>query len=232
MGDDAGVSGEQGQSELDALAALAEAEGDEIVEKALGIAREMLGMELAYMTQFTDADQVYRAVDGAGEEFSMDEGGAYPLEGSYCRRMVLGQIPNAVPDTSAEDELRDLELTSKADIGSYVGVPITLSDGTLYGTVCVTSHDANPELAERDVAFMRVLARIIAGQLEQRRLARENEALKGRVASLKLEIDQAAQQEQVAEISDSEWFGDLSQRAGTLRKIAGGHAGAEGGEGR
>ena len=211
-----------GPSELDALAALAGAEGDEIVERALEIAREMLGMELAYMTQFTAQDQVYRAVDGAGEEFSMDEGAAYPLEGSYCQRMVLGHIPNAVPDTAANEELRDLDLTKKADIGSYVGVPITLSDGTLYGTVCVTSHDANPELAERDVAFMQVLARIIAGQLEQRRLTKENEALKGRVASLKLEIDQAAQQEQVAEIADSDWFGDLSQRAGTLRKIAGG----------
>jgi GAF domain-containing protein len=221
-GDKAGVSSAAGSSELDALASLAGAEGDEIVERALELAREMLGMDLAYMTQFTEQDQVYRAVDGPGDDFSMDAGAAYPLEGSYCRRMVLGQIPNAVPDTAANDELRDLELTGKADIGAYVGVPITLSDGTLYGTVCVTSHDANPELAERDVAFMHVLARIIAGQLEQRRLTRENEALKGRVRSLKLEIDQAAQKEQVDEIADSDWFGDLSQRAGALRKIAGG----------
>jgi GAF domain-containing protein len=216
------VTSTEGTNELDVLAALAEAEGDEIVERALAVAREMLGMELAYMTQFTEQDQVYRAVDGAGEEFSMQEGAAYALEGSYCQRMVLGHIPNAVPDVSENEELKDLELTAKADIGSYVGVPITLSDGTLYGTVCVTSHDANPELAERDVAFMQVLARIIAGQLEQRRLNQENEALKGRVKSLKLEIDQAAQKEQVDEIADSDWFGDPSQRAGTLRKIAGG----------
>ena len=212
----------EGSNELDALAALASAEGDEIVERALAVARDMLGMDLAYMTQFTEQDQVYRAVDGAGDEFSMQEGAAYALEGSYCQRMVLGHIPNVVPDTAANDELRDLELTAKADIGSYVGVPITLSDGTLYGTVCVTSHDANPELAERDLAFMQVLARIIAAQLEQRRLNKENDALKGRVKSLKLEIDQAAQKEQVDEIAESDWFGDLSERAGTLRKIAGG----------
>jgi GAF domain-containing protein len=140
---------------------------------------------------------------------------------------VLGKIPNAVPDTAQDDELRDLELTKKARIGSYVGVPITLSDGTLYGTVCVTSHDASPELAERDVAFMRVLARIIGGQLEQRRLTRENEALKGRVDALKLEIDQTAQREQVEEIAASDWFGDLSRRAGNLRRVAAGGDGSD-----
>ena len=80
-------------------------------------------MDLAYMTQFTPDDQVYREVDGESESFGMEEGGSWPLEGSYCQRMVLGQIPNAVSDTSAESEVRDLELTEKAGIGAYVGRP-------------------------------------------------------------------------------------------------------------
>jgi len=48
-----------------------------------------------------------------------------------------------------------------------VGVPIFLSDGTVYGTLCCLSHEPNPSLTGRDAAFMRLLARLIASQLEQ-----------------------------------------------------------------
>jgi GAF domain-containing protein len=210
-----------GAEELGALADLATAEEGEIVERALEIARDVLGMELAYMTQFTPDDQVYRGIAGEAGSFGMEEGGAWPLEGSYCRRMVLGEIPNAVTDTASEEALRDLELTKRADIGSYVGVPIKLSDGTLYGTICTTSHEASPELADRDVQFMHVLARIIASQLEQRRLAEENESLRGRVEALKVEVDQKASREQVEEITSNDWFQELSDRAEGLRRTAG-----------
>jgi len=216
-----------GADELGALADLATADAEEIVERALAIARDVLGMELAYMTQFTPDDQVYRGVSGEADSFGMQEGGSWPIEGSYCQRMVLGEIPNAVSDTSQEEAVRDLELTEKADIGAYVGVPITLSDGTLYGTICTTSHDAAPELAERDVQFMHVLARIIASQLEQRRLAQENESLRGRVEALRVEVDQQARREQVEEITNNDWFSELSDRAEGLRRTAGSGGGEE-----
>jgi GAF domain-containing protein len=213
--------------ELGALADLASAADEEIVERALAIARNVLGMDLAYMTQFTRDDQVYVDVAGENESFGMDKGGAYPLEGSYCQRMVLGQIPKAVRDTTENEELRDLELTKEAGIGSYVGVPITLSDGTLYGTICTASSAASPELADRDVQFMEVLAKIIASQLEQRRLVEENRSLRGRVDALKVEVDQAARREQVDEIAGADWFKDLSDRAEGLRRTAG-SGGADG----
>jgi GAF domain-containing protein len=218
-----------GADELGALADLATAEAEEIVERALEIARDVLGMDLAYMTQFTADDQVYREVSGESESFGMEAGGSWPLEGSYCQRMVLGEIPNAVADTSREEAVRELELTAHGKIGAYVGVPIKLSDGTLYGTICTTSHDAAPELADRDVQFMHVLARIIAAQLEQRRLADENESLRGRVEALKVEVDQKARREQVEEITSGDWFKELSDRAEGLRKTAGSGSGEAGG---
>jgi GAF domain-containing protein len=208
--------------ELGALADLANADDAEIVTRALDIAREVLGMELAYMTQFTRDDQVYVEVTGENQSFGMESGGAYPLEGSYCQRMVLGKIPRVVRDTTANEELKDLELTREAGIGAYVGVPITLSDGTIYGTICTASGEAAPELAQRDLQFMEVLAKVIAAQLEQKRLAEENESLRGRVDALKVEVDQAARREQVEEISESDWFKDLTERADGLRRTAGG----------
>src|SRR3712207_8484399 len=50
----------------------------------------------------------------------------------------------SIPDAKADGRVKILEATGKADIGSYVGAPIRLSDGHLYGTLCVLSHSADP----------------------------------------------------------------------------------------
>jgi signal transduction histidine kinase len=50
-----------------------------------------------------------------------------------------------------------------------VGAPIRFSDGTLYGTLCVLSHSPEPSLGERDGHFVRVLARLVAEQMERER---------------------------------------------------------------
>jgi len=60
-------------------------------------------------------------------------------------------------------------VTGKADIGAYVGAPIRFSDGRLYGTFCVLSHSPEPSLVERDAQFIRVLARLVAEQIERER---------------------------------------------------------------
>jgi GAF domain-containing protein len=202
---------------LDSLASVAGSAPDDTIERALNTAREMLGMDMGYVTHFDEGKQNYAAVEGDGESFDMEAGGSYPLEGSYCQRMVMGRIPNAVNDTSENEELADLELTKLAEIGSYIGVPIEFSDGTLYGTICCASHDRNEALDDRDVKFMQVIARIVADEIEQRQLKDEVEVLRAEVKELKVEIDQGRRERMVDEISETEWFQDLQQRAAELR---------------
>jgi GAF domain-containing protein len=158
---------------LDGLAMVAASSSDAIVERALNVARDVLGMDIGYLAQFVDGRQVYERVEGDGASFDIHSGDSYPLEASYCRRMTLGRIPHIVADSSQHEETRDLELTHLANIASYIGVPIELSDGTLYGSICCASHDPNHALDERDVQFMQVLARVVGGELENRGLRRQ-----------------------------------------------------------
>jgi signal transduction histidine kinase len=79
-----------------------------------------------------------------------------------------------IPDAKSDGRVRFLDVTGEAGIGSYVGVPIRFSDGHLYGTLCALSHSPDPSLKERDAQFVRVLARLVAEQLEREgRLLRE-----------------------------------------------------------
>lgn len=142
------------------------------IDRVMDLARRHLGMDVAYVAAFEDGKQTYRAVAGDTASFGIDVGVAFPLEDTYCARMVLDPSLSVIPDTAEEERVRDLPPTSAMRIGSYVGVPLHLADGTLYGTFCCVSHEADPTLTARDAQFLRMLAEMLVDDLEAER-ARE-----------------------------------------------------------
>lgn len=51
-------------------------------------------------------------------------------------------------------------------LGAFATVPLSFSDGRLYGTLCAASHGPK-SFDYRQLQFMKVLARLIADQLER-----------------------------------------------------------------
>jgi len=184
------ASTKQGPS-LDGLAELARLSVDgstESIERILSLARAALDMDVAVMAAF-DGDFVVQAVDGEHEWFDLDVGLRLPVNQTYCGPMTKGEIPHLVNDAAADDRTAELPLTREAGIGAYVGVPIRLWDGTLYGTLCCLSRSAEPSLNGRDVRFLRVLAEIVADQLDRDQLESEKRRLEwSRIRSI-LELD-------------------------------------------
>jgi GAF domain-containing protein len=174
-----GVASAKPRPSLDGLAELARLSVDgstESVERILSLARAALDMDVAVMAAF-DGDVVVQAVDGEHEWFDLDVGLRLPVNQTYCGPMTKGEIPHLVNDAAADDHTADLPLTREAGIGAYVGVPIRLWDGTLYGTLCCLSRSAEPSLNGRDVRFLRVLAEILADQLDRDQLETEKRRL-------------------------------------------------------
>lgn len=174
-----GVASAKPRPSLDGLAELARLSVDgstESIERILSLARAALDMDVAVMAAF-DGDFVVQAVDGEHEWFDLDVGLRLPVNQTYCGPMTKGEIPHLVNDAAADDRTADLPLTREAGIGAYVGVPIRLWDGTLYGTLCCLSRSAEPSLNGRDVRFLRVLAEIVADQLDRDQLETEKRRL-------------------------------------------------------
>lgn len=136
-----------------------------MVERALAAARERLRMNAAYITtidpQHQRIDRVVGDIGALGEL----EGAAIPIEQTYCIRMLRGEMPNVVPDTRIEPAVRDLDATRH--IGAYVGVPVTLADGSLHGTLCAASSAPSSGLGVEELRFMEVLADIVAKRVDQ-----------------------------------------------------------------
>jgi GAF domain-containing protein len=141
----------------------------EKIVQMLSDVREVLEMDVAFVSEFAGDRMIFRALEGDAESFGWEEGEGFPIDESYCKRVLDGRIPNVVPDAKREDATRDLRVTTEADIGSYAAVPLVLSDGRLYGTLCCVSHTPDPWLRERDLGLMERVARQLIEHLERHR---------------------------------------------------------------
>jgi len=137
------------------------------IEDMLRDVREALNMDVAFVSEFSEDRLVFGALEGDAESFGWREGESFPIDESYCKRVLDGRIPRVVPNAKSEDATRDLRVTTEADIGSYCAVPLVLSDGRLYGTLCCVRHEPDPWLRERDLAIMERTARWLIEQLER-----------------------------------------------------------------
>ena len=138
------------------------------IEDMLRDVREALRMDVAFVSKFDGDQLVFRKLEGDAESFGWREGEGFPIDESYCKRVLDGRIPQVVPEAKLEDATKDLRVTSEADIGCYCAVALVLSDGQLYGTLCCVSHEADPRLRESDLAIMERTARWLVEQLERR----------------------------------------------------------------
>jgi len=153
---------------LEAASALAEAETEESEMRVLVAAREHLDMDVSYCSHLAGVEQVIQRVHGDARSFGLRAGTTIPIGDTFCQRVVDERLPSLIPDAQHDERVADLVPA----LGSYVGVPVRFSDGRLYGTLCCASHAAAPWLRDRDVAFMRVLGRMLAHELERREIER------------------------------------------------------------
>ncbi len=135
---------------LSELARLSLDGSSEAIERILSLARAALDMDVALLGAF-DGDFVVEAVDGDNEWFDLDVGTRLPVEQTFCRRMTQGELPHLIHDVAADERTADLPLTRESGVGAYIGAPIRLWDGTLYGTLCCLSRSAEPSLNDRAV---------------------------------------------------------------------------------
>lgn len=139
----------------------------EIVAETLHSVRTLLGMEVAFISEFRDGRRVFRYVDSQGGNAPICVGASDPLEESYCQRVVDGRLPELIRDATQIPEALTLPATTVLPVGAHLSVPIRFSDGQLYGTFCCFSTIPDNTLNERDIRAMRLFAEVTGKLLEQ-----------------------------------------------------------------
>jgi len=110
--------------------------------EALHAVRSHLGMEVAFIAEFSEGARIFRHVDGRSEHVTLCVGDSNPLEDSYCQRVVDGRLPELIHDAAQLAEALLLPVTTELPVGAHLSVPIRFSDGALYGTFLLFSAPA------------------------------------------------------------------------------------------
>ena len=91
-------------SALNKLAELASDRWSDNIARVLGVTREMLGMEVAFVSEFSDEQMLFRKLNGDAQSFGWHEGKALPLTRSFCQRVLAGSLPSVIPDAQEDGE--------------------------------------------------------------------------------------------------------------------------------
>ncbi|VXC01149.1 EAL domain-containing protein [Massilia sp. 9I] len=142
----------------------------DIIESAVDLARICLRMDVAFITEFKDGRRIFRHIAADGT-LPVQPGHADPLAESYCQYIIDGAIPSIVDDSHIYPILKRLGCTEAMQIRAHLGVPIWLSDGSVFGTFCCYSRSPSSTLRAVDVDGMARFASLIASMLEQRVLS-------------------------------------------------------------
>jgi PAS domain S-box-containing protein len=138
----------------------------ELVEQVVDLVRLHLEMEVAWLGELTEDEQIFHAVSGHAFDFA--PGRVTPREETICSRLVAGIVPEVIPDTRQMAAVAQLPGVLDG-VASYVGVPVWLPGGQLFGTLCAADSRPAESLSERDTSLLHVLAAILGDQIDHQR---------------------------------------------------------------
>ncbi len=136
-----------------------------VLPRLLTAARRHLGMDVAFIAEFTEGQRVFRYVDSADDD-SIVVGDADPLETTYCQRVVDGRLPELMPDTGDFPAALALPATQSLPVGAHISVPLVLDSGRVFGTFCCFAGHAEESLNERDLDVVRMFADVARQYIE------------------------------------------------------------------
>ena len=135
-----------------------------------------------YLAHLDRTHAVHRIVDTrGGTGLGLRSNLATPLAESYDLAMAEERAPRLCNDLSADPVYAEVGMQRRAGAGSYLGVPLELTDGTRVGSLAALSEQAAHFRPDDEQLFM-MLARVLAYELEretnERDLKRLNDNLR------------------------------------------------------
>jgi diguanylate cyclase (GGDEF)-like protein len=137
---------------------------------------------IVYLAHLDRGQFIHRIVDARnGAPIGLRSNLAIPLGDAYCSHMAEDRGPRMCNDVPGHEVYGDLPMQQRVMAGSYLGVPLELSDGTRVGSLAAVHHDRGV-FTPADEQLFSMLARVLASELEresnERDLRRFNDMLR------------------------------------------------------
>ncbi|MBA6415040.1 EAL domain-containing protein [Colwellia sp. 6M3] len=133
----------------------------------LALVRKHLDMEVAFISEFVGNDRVFKLVDKQTSSSTVCVGNSDVIKETYCQKIADNQLDPIITDTKANPITNVMPITKELNIGCYIGVPIVLSDGGMYGTFCCYKSHPDDSLNGRDLTFLTLISEVAAELIEK-----------------------------------------------------------------
>jgi diguanylate cyclase len=140
----------------------------------LDFLKRRIGFGLWMITRAEGDDWIILRTDGEG----VTPGTILRWSDSICFEMIKDHGPHIAPDISAVAAYADRPIIRQFAIQAYIGVPLTLADGSLFGTLCAIDPQPQPSKIVDESALIELMAAFLSTVLtnelklaEQRRLS-------------------------------------------------------------
>ncbi|GAA1854698.1 hypothetical protein GCM10009836_38460 [Pseudonocardia ailaonensis] len=147
-------------------------------ELVLDHLRTVAPMGVWAVTRIVDNRQLFLTLRGDG--YGIPAGAAVPFDETMCRTMAAGQTPRIAPDVEAVPRYAAVAAGAQVAVRAYVGTPIVVQDGLLFGTVCGYDPSPQPESLHELLPLLDLLSSLLSAVLDSdlrtTRMARELEA--------------------------------------------------------
>ncbi|RYD84518.1 MAG: GAF domain-containing protein, partial [Sphingomonadales bacterium] len=140
-------------------------EGIAAIPSILKVCCQATGMGFAAVARVTDDRWVACSVrDEIG--FGLVPGGELKLESTICHEIRQHRQPVFFDDATKHPLFKDHHTPATYGLRSYISVPITLSDGSFFGTLCAIDPDPKPVSEPHVLSMFELFAELIAHHLQ------------------------------------------------------------------
>lgn len=138
---------------------------DSAARRVLSYLHQELGFQLWMVTRTEGDDWIMLQVEDYG--YGVGEGSVFCWSDSFCSRMVRDEGPRVAPQVNSVPAYVDAPIGRQVTIGSYIGIPIVLSDGSLFGTLCAIDPEPQSETIQEKLPTIELLAQLLSTILEK-----------------------------------------------------------------
>lgn len=169
---------------------LLDAKGREALDRYARIAARALAAPVSLVSLVDDRRQFFAAAKGLGSPWK--ERRETPLSHSFCQHVVNERSALVVGDACNDVRVCDNLAVEELNVVAYAGVPLCDPRGNVLGSFCVID-DQPRQWTDDELALLRLLADVVADEIELARRAYLAEKAEADLAEINREIAAAHQ---------------------------------------
>ena len=124
---------------------------------------EKMGFDLWMVTRTEGNDWIVLQSEDHG--YDVEPNTVFKWTDTFCAHMVAGNGPRVAPRSDDVPAYAAAPIGRQVKIGAYVGVPLTYTDGSLFGTLCAIHPTPRDEKTKADLPLIELFAAMLSSVL-------------------------------------------------------------------